>query len=368
MFVLLLMNLWSYAVQDPAVEMSSNGECMEVSLGYSSVANHSSVEPSFGHGDYVVDDGQHVTLSEHQGSHNSVSACENNVQYGIHNGSTCNEVLVGEVSEQFKSSSTESKVQATESLDNDLFSQHFGNLSSALKIEGKKSSARRSYSARFVVRRDHYGGGKRLFDTSIQDSGGETLNCGEDSAPHVTLEDPSIPVLEERQIIDSFKKELEKATQSLLSPSPSLSQRESTKCSVTVDSMNMEVIELRDQKECIPEATEMQERVIACKEALISLDAAAESALQLFSKLGTQVSGEGISTGPAAQLYSEAAELLPLIAEKVHAVANLVPSSNIKTDGETGVEVPSFEPLLGTFAESLSHRVVQILKNNLSTL
>jgi hypothetical protein len=52
------------------------------------------------------------------------------------------------------------------------------------------------------------------------------------------------------------------------------------------------------------------------------LDAAAESALQLFSKLensyGEEVTRDGV------QFLSDAAELLPLIVEKVNTVARLV--------------------------------------------
>lgn len=68
----------------------------------------------------------------------------------------------------------------------------------------------------------------------------------------------------------------------------------------------------------------MQGKIIACREALLNLHAAAESAVQLFSRLRTQDSREEITIGSGAQLLVEAAGLLPSITEKVNAVAKLV--------------------------------------------
>lgn len=115
-----------------------------------------------------------------------------------------------------------------------------------------------------------------------------------------------------------------------------------------------------------PVRNEVLERITECKKALVNLEAAAKSVDQLFSKLDTQLSGEEISTGPGAQLYNKAAKLLPSIAEKVNAVAKQVRNRNNDVSERSGIEVSRFEPLLGTLAESLSHKVVEILKNNLS--
>lgn len=62
---------------------------------------------------------------------------------------------------------------------------------------------------------------------------------------------------------------------------------------------------------------------MACKKAFDSLDAAAENAVQLFSKLEKGY-GEGVSRGAGAEFLNDTAESLPLIFEKVNAVARLV--------------------------------------------
>ena len=118
------------------------------------------------------------------------------------------------------------------------------------------------------------------------------------------------------------------------------------------------------------ESEVVQKKISACREALLSLDTAAENVFQLFVKLGTECSMEEFSSGSGAHLYDEATELLPQIAEKVNAVAKAVQDN---TNGNAGssrsrVESSTFEPLLGTLAESLSQRVVEILKKNLSTV
>jgi hypothetical protein len=95
------------------------------------------------------------------------------------------------------------------------------------------------------------------------------------------------------------------------------------------------------------------------------LDNAADNAVHLFSELGTMVSTEEISNSPGAKLYGDAGKLLPSIANKLNAIAELVQCrSHISC--KSRVEVSGLEPLLGTFAESLSERVVEILKKNLT--
>lgn len=154
--------------------------------------------------------------------------------------------------------------------------------------------------------------------------------------------------------------DLKNLNQSLLSPDHALCQDDITKCPVKGNSVDSE----------LEEATFLErnvlERIIESKKALVNLEAAAKSVVQSFSKLETQLSREEISTGPGAQLYNEAAELLPAIAEKVNAVAKQVRHRNNDVSGRSGIEVSRFEPLLGTLAESLSQKVVEILKNNLT--
>lgn len=152
------------------------------------------------------------------------------------------------------------------------------------------------------------------------------------------------------------------------SPSADCTSMESelTECPVTGSSINNELTEGRDQKECAPKGSDVQERIIACKEALLNLDAAAENAVHLFSALGNVGSSEEFSGEAGAKLYDEAAELLQSIAEKVDGVARLVHCRS-NNSGGSRVEISGFQPLLGKFAESLSQRVVEMLKENLST-
>lgn len=161
--------------------------------------------------------------------------------------------------------------------------------------------------------------------------------------------------------------DLKNSAQSSLSPDYTSMESELTNCPVTGSSIkNTELTEGRDHKECAPKGSDVQERIIACKEALLSLDAAAENAVHSISTLGIVGSGEEFSGEAGAKLYDEAAELLQSIAEKVDTVARLVHCRN-NDSCKSRVEISGFQPLLGKFAESVSQRVVEILKENLST-
>ncbi|PON63709.1 WD repeat containing protein [Trema orientale] len=181
--------------------------------------------------------------------------------------------------------------------ESDLFKKHFSSLSSMHKIERGKS-IRRRHSARYVVHRDYLGGCKRLFDSPLKSLGGKIFNC-----PEETLEDPSFRVSVEKQIVDSCKQDPKNSVESLCTGN--------------------ELIEAGDQEECVSGGNEAKRKIISCREALLSLDAAAENAVQLFSDLQTTDSGEEISSRPGAELYFDAARLLPSIMEKVKTVAKL---------------------------------------------
>lgn len=79
------------------------------------------------------------------------------------------------------------------------------------------------------------------------------------------------------------------------------------------------------------------ETAISCKEALHNLDSAAQSALQLFSKFAN-LDPEGRLRGSEVQLYAEAAERLPSIAKKVHAIAKLVQYAKILSNENKWVD------------------------------
>lgn len=159
--------------------------------------------------------------------------------------------------------------------------------------------------------------------------------------------------------------DLKNLDQSLLSPSCTFSPSELTKCPGTRSPIKIKLTEGTDQKECTSKGSDVQERIITCKEALLSLNAAAENAVNVFSNLRTLDSSEEFLGGIRAELYDEADKLLPSIAEKVNSVARLLQCRNNNSCGSR-LDVSGFEPLLGTLAESLSQRFVEILKKNLN--
>ncbi|KAE8654270.1 Phosphate transporter 4,2 [Hibiscus syriacus] len=213
--------------------------------------------------------------------------------------------------------------------DSDLFKEHFGNLSATLEVEKRQSSTRRRYSSQYFVRRDYLVGCKRLFNPFMQKN---------ESTSNITLE----------EVAGSIDQDLN--------------------CSVSLDEKDEEgssTIEEESEapKQHVNEQTEVQEKITACKEALISLDIAAENVFKLFTKLRTETSMEESSSGSRVELYDEAKELMPKIAEKINSIAKVV-QNNTTSD----VASSTFEPLLGTLAESLSQRVVEIVKQNLSSV
>ncbi|XVF76771.1 hypothetical protein PTKIN_Ptkin13bG0293700 [Pterospermum kingtungense] len=250
--------------------------------------------------------------------------------------------------------------------DTDLFKEHFGNLSAILKVEKKQSSTRRRYSSQYVVRRNYFVGCQKLFDTSMQNIGVSTQE--KESATNITSDDP---VFHEKQVIRSINQDLN-STQYLLSTSCALSrdEKDTDELSTIEEAMADQKLDVHGESDVV-----VRDKISACREALVTLDTAADNVFQLFTKLGTECSMEEFSSGSGAQLYEEASELLPQIAEKVNAVAKVILQNNTTSNVNVGscssrstVEGSTFEPLLGTLAESLSQKVVEILKKNLSSV
>ena len=152
----------------------------------------------------------------------------------------------------------------------------------------------------------------------------------------------------------------------MLSPSCTFSQSKLIKCPGTGSPIKINFTKGTDQKECTAKGTDVQERIIRSKEALLSLNAAAENAVHVFSDLGTMGSSEEFLGGTEIELYDEAAKLLPSIAEKVNTVARLVQCRNNDSCGNR-LDLSGFEPFLGTLAESLSLKVVEMLRKNLNS-
>ncbi|KAI3988818.1 hypothetical protein MKX01_016389 [Papaver californicum] len=137
--------------------------------------------------------------------------------------------------------------------DDDIFSQNFSNLSSVLKLEGRRLSVRRNYSARFVVRRDHVTGCKRLFEALNQPSHGEVLNVmANETTFHTSSRLPLNRVVEDCQTSDHDL--------------------------MKVEGMN----EIGQRKDG---SVQIQERINECKKALFDMDTAADITLQLFGNL-----------------------------------------------------------------------------------
>ena len=83
-------------------------------------------------------------------------------------------------------------------------------------------------------------------------------------------------------------------------------------------------IEAGERKQCVLGGAVVKQKIIACTEALVALDAAAGNTARLFSDLNASSFGEAISSEHGAQLHMEAARLLPIVLDKVNAVAKLV--------------------------------------------
>ncbi|KAG5550428.1 hypothetical protein RHGRI_015400 [Rhododendron griersonianum] len=348
--------------KDLAVEMTSDIEVIEVS---SRDPDENNLEESaFGLSNHV--DAKVASLTEQARRNNPGSASHNSDRFEIDNACACQEVAVLEVSESFQSETTENAVQATinvnasciRSREKDPFKQNLGHSSAKIETGERKLSARRSYSGQFILRQDLLRGHENLFETPIRDFGGESMKQEKESTSRVMLGDLSVLVHEESQMIETSEQDPKNLMPQLVGSHSVLSLSDSVDSSSGYISGNLE---------SSFEDFEKQNTIIACKEALLNLETAADNLFQLFCRLGTLENGEEITRVSEAQLYSEATEILPSIAKKVHAVAKLVQSTN-NPRGETEMDVSRFEPLLGTFAESISQRVVEILKNNCSTL
>ncbi|CAL0302643.1 unnamed protein product [Lupinus luteus] len=164
--------------------------------------------------------------------------------------------------------------------DSDMFKQHFGSLSNTHKIKSKNTPVRR-FSAAYVVHRDYTGDLNKLFSSPIRNRNDKSKNSKDENKTNVISENRSLHQMANEEVKNSPEQDLKNSTQ------PS------------------------------------EDTIAACKEAFRSLGAAADSAVQAFLELENG-SGEEACSGGGAQFLSEAAELLPLIAEKVNAVARLV--------------------------------------------
>ncbi|XP_012575368.1 uncharacterized protein [Cicer arietinum] len=198
--------------------------------------------------------------------------------------------------------------------DSDIFKRHFGSLSSTHKMVSRNSLVRK-LSARYTVQWDFAGDRKKLFSSPVRNM--TDSKSSKEDATHIITENRSLQVMEIEEVRNSCEQDLKNSAPGLADSTCELISYPAKE-----NSTDNQPGQGRYQKEGGFDGSELQETIAACKKAFGSLDAAAESAVQLFSELekglGEEVSSDGV------QFINAAAELLPLIVEKVNTVARLV--------------------------------------------
>ncbi|KAI3786838.1 hypothetical protein L1987_40847 [Smallanthus sonchifolius] len=223
------------------------------------------------------------------------------------------------------------------------------------KLEAPKSSARKSYSARFIVRRDLVRGQTLVLDSPISDRSQTTYRTKETSLTNIA--DSLVTKQEDSERGSSNQQGTTSSNslpQNFLSPNHIASQNNSSLSSSK--STQVKTIKIQDQQCCDMIRNEKTNIFDACKEALRTLEASSKTALKVFSKLRDTSTHKNNAEASEAQFYAEAAEMLPSIAKNVHEIAKFASSCGVDK-----VDIPGFEPLLGKFAESLSRRVIELV-------
>ncbi|KAL9659574.1 hypothetical protein QQ045_024381 [Rhodiola kirilowii] len=223
--------------------------------------------------------------------------------------------------ERLTPSAKENKVQLAfeaEHQPDSLFELHFSNLSAVRKVE-KQSSILKRYSSRFSVQRNHIKGCKTL--TSSRDE-----VCTEKAVSCISLGKFSPDVIgKQAQIALPEKEEDSLMTKAEKLPNADFRffQSESLDLTIKKDSASSRMNQL-GTAERDPNILNEQETITQCREALSGLNAAAETVHSLFTKLASLLPKEDCPASPATDVYLEAVRLLPSIAEKIHAVSDLV--------------------------------------------
>ncbi|ANM65506.1 putative transcription factor WD40-like family [Arabidopsis thaliana] len=160
----------------------------------------------------------------------------------------------------------------------DMFKQFDNSLSIIDNVEAEKSSQQRRYSSQFVLRRDYIGGTKQFTRTPSQKSGYKTLRSIQEHIPLDTVNDQSSHSSEEHPEQDKTSSEVFHDT-------------------------------LADES--------LQERITSCRQALHGLNTAAAVFVQSISELSTASPRDQISGELRAQLFDEAALMIPDVSHKV---------------------------------------------------
>ncbi|XP_020977016.1 mitogen-activated protein kinase-binding protein 1 isoform X3 [Arachis ipaensis] len=224
--------------------------------------------------------------------------------------------------------------------DSDMFKQHFGSLSNTHKTESRNSVVRR-FSTRYVVQQDYPGDCKRLFISPVRHITNKSMNSEEKAANYTLSKNRSLQDNKIDKLRNSSKQDPKNSPHSLLDLIYELD-----KCPAEESSSDNKMQEGSNETQGVFEGNEVAETISACKEAFGSLDAAAESVVQLLSKLEKCDGGEA-SRGAGAQFLNEASQLLPLIIEKVNAVSKLV---ECRKSGKQGnrLGVPELDQLFAS--------------------
>ncbi|CAA3027960.1 mitogen-activated kinase-binding 1 [Olea europaea subsp. europaea] len=263
----------------------------------------------------------------------SGTLCDSMDQHQIRNLNLCHEHVFHEMSAKLQSNKTEAGVRE---VDKDY---NISNTNS--QIEGRKSSARKSYSARLLLQRNRVGGLNRFSGMQARDSVGAIQRESAEAEPNSMLKDPSNPLLKILQRTDADGQDAGNSPVTLLGPIRAIPRTDSGEVLSStkgVDTpLSKKLIDGGDHEGGNIDGLENLETAISCKEALHNLDSAAQSALQLFSKFAN-LDPEGRLRGSEVQLYAEAAERLPSIAKKVHAIAKLVQYAKILSNENKWVD------------------------------
>ncbi|KAL0451055.1 UNVERIFIED_CONTAM: WD repeat-containing protein 62 [Sesamum latifolium] len=199
-----------------------------------------------------------------------------------------------------------------DSQENEFFKLNFGDLSTQMKTDRRKSSTRTSYPSQFLVRRELLKGRKRHLCMCAQDSTSESPRKTKNTNSSLLEDQGKASPSSVRQIgipeIDSVE----------VPDSPSSTEMP----------LSMKVTDVRDQEAHDDKVREV-EIVRSCEEALHNLEGAVENALQSFNRLVTvDVGGEKSRRDTEVQLYAMAARRLPSIGRKIQAIAKLLQPRN----------------------------------------
>ncbi|XP_048127129.1 mitogen-activated protein kinase-binding protein 1 isoform X1 [Rhodamnia argentea] len=235
---------------------------------------------------------------------------------------SCNREAADHASEQPFSDRTEKELQekgnnfncCEEYEDNTLFDQHFASLSATSKIEERQPSARRRYSAQYVVQRRYLGEWKS-FDSLCEEL--------DHKQPFNVVEEANLDSNDMSKSTCKMMKELtigEPCVQAMKSARNIIISSSCLPGEPTI----VESAEERKQKKSPHDEKGVKGKISECSKALLNLESATDTVTHLITDLTSMASEEELLKGSGAGLYNQAAELLPTIAQKVDALARIL--------------------------------------------